>query len=93
MEAGERPVRDAFTSKFEQAAWLLAEILHRRDHWAAQRHPFHERWFAGELGAAVAAGYRRDRTRSRSVIDWLDADAAPPSLGSPQRSSIVRSRE
>jgi pyrroloquinoline quinone (PQQ) biosynthesis protein C len=57
MEAGERPVRDAFTSKFEQAAWLLAEILHRRDHWAAQRHPFHERWFAGELCAAELQAY------------------------------------
>jgi pyrroloquinoline quinone (PQQ) biosynthesis protein C len=52
MEAGERSARNAFTSRFEQAAWLLAEILHRRDYWAARRHPFHERWFAGDLGEA-----------------------------------------
>jgi pyrroloquinoline quinone (PQQ) biosynthesis protein C len=57
MEAEERPAEDAFTSRFEQAAWLLAEILHRRDYWAAQRHPFHARWFAGELRGAELQAY------------------------------------
>ena len=42
---------DTLAGRFEQAAWLLAEVDHRRDYWAGRRHPFHERWFAGELAA------------------------------------------
>lgn len=37
------------TGRFEQAAWLVAEIDHRRDFWTPQRHPFYMRWAAGEL--------------------------------------------
>ncbi|MGH2914826.1 MAG: hypothetical protein ACRDMX_07550 [Solirubrobacteraceae bacterium] len=35
--------------RLEQASWLLAEVRHRRDCWAPQRHPFIERWTAGAL--------------------------------------------
>jgi pyrroloquinoline quinone (PQQ) biosynthesis protein C len=37
--------------RFQQARWLMAEIDHRRDWWAAERHPFYARWSAGELSA------------------------------------------
>lgn len=48
---------DVIASRLEQSAWLLAEIQHRCDHWAGRRHPFHERWFAGELTAAELQVY------------------------------------
>lgn len=37
--------------RFEQAAWLMAEIDHRRDQWAAARHPFYRSWACGALSA------------------------------------------
>lgn len=39
----------AIAARLQQAAWLMAEVGHRRDQWALCRHPFHERWAAGEL--------------------------------------------
>ena len=42
---------DLTVDRFEQASWLLAEIRHRQDCWPGRRHPFHQRWFAGELTA------------------------------------------
>ena len=35
--------------RLEQATWLMAEIDHRREWWAAERHPVYARWSAGEL--------------------------------------------
>jgi pyrroloquinoline quinone (PQQ) biosynthesis protein C len=35
--------------RLRQAAWLIAEIDHRRALWDVRRHPFHERWSAGAL--------------------------------------------
>jgi pyrroloquinoline quinone (PQQ) biosynthesis protein C len=46
--------------RFEQAGWLVAEVGHRRDYWAARRHPFHERWFAGELEAWELQAYAEE---------------------------------
>lgn len=40
---------DLITGRLEQAAWLMAEIDHRRDHWTARRHPLYERWAQGQL--------------------------------------------
>lgn len=40
---------DLITGRLEQAAWLMAEIDHRRDHWTARRHPLYERWAQGRL--------------------------------------------
>ena len=48
---------DLIASRFEQAAWLVAEVVHRRDWWTAQRHPFHDRWFTGELTRAELQVY------------------------------------
>lgn len=45
------------TGGLEQAAWLMAEIDHRRDYWSAGRHPFYERWVAGALTAADLRTY------------------------------------
>jgi pyrroloquinoline quinone (PQQ) biosynthesis protein C len=50
-------VSGAIAGKFEQATWLLAEIGHRRDYWAAQRHSFHERWSAGRLTPGQLQAY------------------------------------
>jgi pyrroloquinoline quinone (PQQ) biosynthesis protein C len=43
--------------RFEQATWLMAEIDHRRDWWAAERHPFYVRWSAGALTAEDLQAY------------------------------------
>ncbi|HEX4008702.1 MAG TPA: hypothetical protein VHX62_01765 [Solirubrobacteraceae bacterium] len=51
---------DITAGRFEQAGWLLAEIGHRRDYWAARRHPFHERWFAGELAPEELHAYAEE---------------------------------
>ena len=48
---------DTTVGRFEQAAWLMAEIEHRRDYWAGRRHPFHQRWFTGDLTAAELQTY------------------------------------
>lgn len=48
---------DVTVDRFEQASWLLAEIQHRRDCWPGRRHPFHQRWFAGELTAVELQTY------------------------------------
>ncbi len=39
----------ALASRFAQAKWLWTELTHPRERWDAPRHPFYERWFAGEL--------------------------------------------
>lgn len=44
-------------ARFDQAAWLMAEIQHRRDIWAVHRHPFVERWSAGSLTAQDLQAY------------------------------------
>lgn len=36
-------------SRFAQAEWLAAEIARLRQDWRLERHPFLERWLAGEL--------------------------------------------
>ncbi|HZE04481.1 MAG TPA: hypothetical protein VE127_04605 [Solirubrobacteraceae bacterium] len=43
--------------RFEQAEWLMAEIDHRRDQWAAARHPFYRSWAAGALTAVDLQTY------------------------------------
>jgi pyrroloquinoline quinone (PQQ) biosynthesis protein C len=69
-------VSDAIVDRFEQASWLLAEILHRRDYWAARRHPFHERWFAGALSAAELQAYAAEYHHAVVVAADVCARAA-----------------
>jgi pyrroloquinoline-quinone synthase len=56
------------SSKFEQAAWLVAEIDHRRDHWTACRHPFYERWSAGELTGDELRTYAGEHHHVAAVL-------------------------
>jgi pyrroloquinoline quinone (PQQ) biosynthesis protein C len=47
----------AVTRSFALAEWLSAEIARLREQWDVLRHPFHERWAAGELTAAELQAY------------------------------------
>ena len=51
---------DLLSGRFDQAAWLLAEIGHRRDYWGVGRHPLHRRWCAGELAAEDLQTYAEE---------------------------------
>jgi pyrroloquinoline quinone (PQQ) biosynthesis protein C len=44
-------------SRFAQARWLWLEIGHRREYRDIPRHPFHRRWFGGQLTATDLQAY------------------------------------
>jgi pyrroloquinoline quinone (PQQ) biosynthesis protein C len=85
-------VSDATMDRFQQASWLFAEILHRRDHWAGQRHPFHERWFAGELSSAELQTFAAEY--HHAVVAAADVCARAASLADGLLGEeLVRQRE
>ena len=63
-------------SRFEQARWLLAEILHRRDWWAAPRHRFYERWSAGDLTRAELQTYAGEHHHAVTALADVSGRAA-----------------
>jgi pyrroloquinoline quinone (PQQ) biosynthesis protein C len=64
------------TGRFEQAEWLMAEIAHRRDWWAAAHHPFYARWAAGELSVADLQSYAAEHHHVAATLADLAHRAA-----------------
>lgn len=54
--------------RFEQAAWLMAEIDHRRDWWGAVRHPFYARWSAGALTGEDLQAYAAEHQHVAATL-------------------------
>jgi pyrroloquinoline quinone (PQQ) biosynthesis protein C len=69
-------VNRTIAGKLTQATWLVAEIDHRRDWWAAQRHPFHERWSAGQLTPAELQAYAGEHHHAVVAIADVSRRAA-----------------
>ena len=62
--------------RFEQAAWLMAEIDHRRDYWAVERHPVYERWAAGLLTPGDLQLYAGEHHHVAAAVAGAAARAA-----------------
>lgn len=68
-------------SRFSQAEWLAAEIAQLREEWRLDRHPFLQRWVAGELTAADLQLFAAEHHHAVMALEDVGRRAAALSDG------------
>jgi pyrroloquinoline quinone (PQQ) biosynthesis protein C len=67
--------------RFAQAEWLAAEIAQLREEWRLDRHPFLQRWVAGELTAADLQLFAAEHHHAVMALEDVGRRAAALSDG------------